>query len=108
MFGKIINTVGSRMVITVLNFLLLLATTRILGVEGAGEVSLFLLDITLVMGAFTAALLSRQFHINRPPPLEYVWATFGGILMGVGATLAGGCTTGGFFVPLIFSSITER
>ena len=63
-----------------------------------------LLDITLVMGAFSAALLSRQFHINRPPPLEYVWATFGGILMGIGATLAGGCTTGGFFVPLLFSS----
>ena len=63
-----------------------------------------LLDITLVMGAFSAALLSRQFHINRPPPLEYVWAAFGGILMGIGATLAGGCTTGGFFVPLLFSS----
>ena len=63
-----------------------------------------LLDITLLMGAFSAALFSRQFHINRPPPLEYVWATAGGILMGIGATLAGGCTTGGFFVPLLFSS----
>lgn len=63
-----------------------------------------LLDITLVMGAFSAALLSRQFHINRPPALEYIWAILGGMLMGVGATLAGGCTTGGFFVPLIFSS----
>ncbi len=63
-----------------------------------------LLDITLLMGAFSAALLSRQFHINRPPPLEYVWAAAGGILMGIGATLAGGCTTGGFFVPLLFSS----
>ncbi len=63
-----------------------------------------LMDITLVMGAFSAALLSRQFHINRPPPLEYIWAALGGSLMGIGATLAGGCTTGGFFVPLIFSS----
>ena len=63
-----------------------------------------LLDITLLMGAFSAALFSRQFHINRPPPLEYVWAAAGGTLMGIGATLAGGCTTGGFFVPLIFSS----
>ncbi|MCW8955910.1 MAG: YeeE/YedE thiosulfate transporter family protein, partial [Gammaproteobacteria bacterium] len=63
-----------------------------------------LLDITLVIGAFSAALLSRQFRINRPPILEYVWAIVGGILMGLGATLAGGCTTGGFFVPLTFSS----
>jgi len=63
-----------------------------------------LMNITLVMGAFSAALLSRQFHLNRPPLLEYIWAAVGGTLMGVGATLAGGCTTGGFFVPLIFSS----
>jgi len=63
-----------------------------------------LMDITLLLGAFSAALFSRQFHINRPPALEYVWAIVGGSLMGIGATLAGGCTTGGFFVPLMFSS----
>ena len=63
-----------------------------------------LTNITLLLGAFSAALLSRQFQINRPPPLEYIWAALGGTLMGIGATLAGGCTTGGFFVPLTFSS----
>lgn len=63
-----------------------------------------LLDITLVIGAFSAALFSQQFRVNRPPKLEYIWAALGGILMGTGATLAGGCTTGGFFVPIIFSS----
>ena len=63
-----------------------------------------LTNITLLLGAFSAALLSRQFHINRPPALEYVWAVVGGTLMGIGAVLAGGCTTGGFFVPLTFSS----
>ncbi|NOQ90711.1 MAG: YeeE/YedE family protein, partial [Gammaproteobacteria bacterium] len=63
-----------------------------------------LMNIALVMGAFSAALLSRQFHINRPPPLEYIWAAVGGTLMGIGATLAGGCTTGGFFVRLVFAS----
>ncbi len=65
---------------------------------------LSLMNITLVLGAFSAALLSRQFHLNRPPPLEFIWAAVGGTLMGIGATLAGGCTTGGFFVPLTFSS----
>lgn len=63
-----------------------------------------LLDITLVIGAFSAALFSRQFRISRPPKLEYIWGAAGGTLMGVGATLAGGCTTGGFFIPLTFSS----
>ena len=63
-----------------------------------------LLNIVLLIGALCAALISRQFHINRPPRLEYLWAALGGSLMGIGAVLAGGCTTGGFFVPLIFSS----
>jgi len=63
-----------------------------------------LMDISLVIGAFTAALLSRQFALRRPPKQEYVNAALGGSLMGVGATLAGGCTTGGFFSPLMFQS----
>lgn len=63
-----------------------------------------LMDITLVLGAFCAAMLSRQFRISRPPNLEFVWGSLGGALMGIGATFAGGCTTGGFFIPLTFSS----
>ena len=63
-----------------------------------------LMDITLVIGAFTAALMSRQFLINRPPKLELVTGALGGTLMGTGAALAGGCTTGGFFTPVIHSS----
>ena len=63
-----------------------------------------LMDITLLLGAFCAALLSRQFGISRPPKLEYIWGALGGCFMGLGATLAGGCTTGGFFTPALFSS----
>jgi len=63
-----------------------------------------LMNITLVFGAFSAALLSRQFRLNYPPLIEYLWAIAGGTLMGIGAVFAGGCTVGGFFVPLIFSS----
>jgi len=65
---------------------------------------LSLMNVVLVLGAFSAALLSRQFSINRPPRLEYVWAALGGSMMGVGAALAGGCTTGGFFNPVLHSS----
>ncbi|KAF0103689.1 MAG: hypothetical protein FD187_957 [bacterium] len=63
-----------------------------------------LMNITLVGGAFCAALLSRQFLVNRPPKQEYVWAALGGSLMGLGASLAVGCTVGGFFIPLLHSS----
>ena len=72
--------------------------------EGALTHRMSLMNITLVLGAFAAALMSRQFAPNRPPKLEYVWAALGGSLMGVGASLAGGCTTGGFFNPVLHSS----
>lgn len=63
-----------------------------------------LMNTTLVLGAFAAALLSAQFRPQRAPRLEYVWALVGGSLMGIGAALAGGCTTGGFFNPVMYSS----
>ena len=44
-----------------------------------------LMDITLLLGAFCAALLSRQFRISRPPKLEYIWGALGGTMMGIGA-----------------------
>jgi uncharacterized membrane protein YedE/YeeE len=63
-----------------------------------------IMDICLILGAFSAALFSRQFRINRPPKLELLTGAFGGTLMGIGATLSMGCTVGGFFTPLLFSS----
>ncbi|MDP2792607.1 MAG: YeeE/YedE thiosulfate transporter family protein [Sulfurisoma sp.] len=63
-----------------------------------------LMNITLIVGAFAAALISRQFSIFRAPKLEYLWGAAGGTLMGIGATLSGGCTTGGFYTPALHSS----
>ena len=63
-----------------------------------------LMNITLVLGALAAALLSRQFNPNLAPKLEYVWGACGGTLLGIGAALAGGCTTGGFFNPVLHAS----
>jgi uncharacterized membrane protein YedE/YeeE len=65
---------------------------------------LSIMDMCLVIGALSAALLSRQFRFNRPPKLEYVTGALGGILMGMGATLSMGCNVGGFFTPVSFSS----
>ncbi len=63
-----------------------------------------IMNLCLVIGAFAAALLSRQFRINRPPKLEYFTGAIGGTLMGVGATLSMGCNVGAFFTPVTFSS----
>jgi hypothetical protein len=63
-----------------------------------------LMNGALILGSFAAALLSRQFALNRAPKLEYIWGALGGTLMGIGAALAGGCTTGGFFTPVVHSS----
>jgi len=80
----------------------------LIGIDGELETILghriSLMNINLVLGAFAAALLAGQFYIRRPPHLEYVWGALGGICMGIGATLAGGCTVGGFFTPLMFAS----
>lgn len=48
-------------------------------------------------GALASALLSRQFAVRRAPRLEYIKGAVGGILMGSGAALAGGCNVGGFY-----------
>ncbi|MEW6513100.1 MAG: YeeE/YedE thiosulfate transporter family protein [Pseudomonadota bacterium] len=72
--------------------------------EGPLTHRMSLMNIMLLLGAFTAALMSRQFQLSRPPKLEIIWAALGGTLMGTGASFAGGCTTGGFFNPVVHSS----
>jgi uncharacterized membrane protein YedE/YeeE len=56
-----------------------------------------LLNIFIVGGALISALLSREFGIRIAPVGELVKGFMGGALMGIGATVGIGCTTGGFF-----------
>ena len=49
------------------------------------------------MGAFISALFSKEFSIKVAPIGELVKGLIGGALMGIGATIGIGCTTGGFF-----------
>ncbi len=55
------------------------------------------IGIGFVGGAFISACLGGQFALRFPPLREYVKAIIAGILMGIGATLAGGCNVGGFY-----------
>jgi uncharacterized membrane protein YedE/YeeE len=56
-----------------------------------------LLNLGVLLGGLTAALLSREFAIRVPPRGELVKGAGGGVLMGAGAMLAFGCNIGGFF-----------
>jgi len=55
------------------------------------------IGIGFIGGAFISANLGSNFAIRIPPVWERVKAVVAGILMGIGATLAGGCNVGGFY-----------
>ncbi len=57
-------------------------------------------NIGIVLGAFAAALFSREFKINRAPKWEYFKGVVGGAFMGIGAALAAGCNVGAFYSAL--------
>ncbi|MHB8808768.1 MAG: YeeE/YedE thiosulfate transporter family protein [Desulfobulbaceae bacterium] len=53
-----------------------------------------------VGGAFISACMGGQFALRFPPIREWVKAVIAGILMGIGATFAGGCNVGGLYNAL--------
>ena len=60
-----------------------------------------IMDIGLLLGAFAAALLASEFALRTAPRLEIAKGFCGGILMGVGSSLAMGCNVGAFYTTLI-------
>jgi uncharacterized membrane protein YedE/YeeE len=55
------------------------------------------LNMLILVGAFASALLAKEFAIRIPPVGELVKGLIGGLLMGIGAVIGGGCTIGGFY-----------
>ncbi|HIW47083.1 MAG TPA: YeeE/YedE family protein [Candidatus Yaniella excrementigallinarum] len=53
-----------------------------------------MLVLGLLVGAFIAAKVTGEFRIRVPDATTAVRSVAGGMLMGVGASLAGGCTVG--------------
>ena len=67
-------------------------------VEGTWFTDAFMLNAGIIAGAFTAALLAREFRFRVPrSPRRYVQSFAGGAVMGYGAGLGLGCTIGAFF-----------
>ena len=59
-----------------------------------------ILTLGLLWGAFGSALMSKQFSLRMAPPFELLKGVVGGILMGIGAAMAGGCNVGGFYTAV--------
>jgi uncharacterized membrane protein YedE/YeeE len=55
------------------------------------------IGIGFLFGAFVSACLGKEFALRVPPYREMIKAVIAGILMGIGAALAGGCNIGGFY-----------
>jgi len=55
-----------------------------------------LLGLVTLLGAFSSALLSKEFALRFPPIGESIKGLLGGFLMAIGATVGMGCTIGGF------------
>ncbi|MDR0476327.1 MAG: YeeE/YedE family protein [Desulfobulbaceae bacterium] len=55
------------------------------------------IGLGFVLGAFISACLGKEFALRVPPYREMLKAVIAGILMGIGAALAGGCNIGGFY-----------
>src|SRR2546428_5184630 len=58
-----------------------------------------LLNLGVLLGGAAGALCAREFAIRVPATGELAKGAAGGVLMGVGATLAFGCNIGGVFSP---------
>ena len=64
------------------------------------------LNLGLLLGGLSAALLSREFAFRPAPASELVKGALGGLLMGWGAMLSFGCNIGGFFSALSALSLS--
>ncbi len=77
-----------------------------------GDVTLVDLGVLLVVGilvgSFIAAKLSGEFRFRIPDPVTAVQSALGGAGMGIGASLAGGCTIGNAMVQTATFSLRGR
>jgi uncharacterized membrane protein YedE/YeeE len=56
-----------------------------------------ILCLLMLLGAFVAALMAKEFAFRIPPIGEIFKGLLGGVLMGMGAMIGKSCTIGGFF-----------
>jgi uncharacterized membrane protein YedE/YeeE len=71
------------------------------------RVDLFLSDIAIVLGAFVAATFFVNFGRNQKNSVaDFLKAILGGLFMGIGGRMAGGCNIGAMLAGINLSSIS--
>lgn len=73
--------------------------------NGGGSMWIPLALVTLVPGAFLAAKASDTLWVRGEEPIRYAQLATGGLVMGVGAAIAGGCNLGHSMVGVPLLSI---
>jgi uncharacterized membrane protein YedE/YeeE len=67
---------------------------------------LFLSNVYIVLGSFIgAALLGKFAKTQEWSPVDLIKAVFGGLCLGIGGVMSGGCTVGSMLAGLIESSM---
>ena len=86
MIRPILGTMGSRVTITLLNLLLVMATGKMLGATGLGTISLIILGITFILllshvvGGGALAYLAPRYAAKRLLGPAYLWATLSALV----------------------------
>ncbi|HAQ71648.1 MAG TPA: hypothetical protein DCR48_11795, partial [Flavobacteriales bacterium] len=80
MIKNIIHTLSSRFMVSVMNLVLLFITTRIMGAENKGEISLLILNLSLaaifsgLFGGPSLVYLIPRFRLKNILILNYGWS----------------------------------
>lgn len=65
-----------------------------------------LLDLGIILGALSVALINREFKLRKENFLGYLMGAIGGFLMGLGTVLMPPCNVGGFWVATMAFSLS--
>ncbi len=89
MISKIIQTVLSKGIVSIINFLIVILTARYTGMQGRGEISLMYLNITVVLlfndlvGGGGLVFLSSREHYGHLARKAYGWAVLSAVVVSI-------------------------
>ena len=80
-----------------------------IGISGPNHKFLFafIVNIGLIVGSLIGALTSREFRLRVPHPSDLPRAVLGGIMIGIGVTLAPGTCTTSFVTGMPMLSVSS-